>query len=135
MTNDVIAALEIGTSMIRSVVCEIRDDDSISVLALSEVKSNGIRKGEIFDRNEVIDETGNRFLTIFVQPVRAATADAGPVSMEQRGSVHTQETDSHIKAACRRTYACAWHGTPSRCHAGFDVTPKCEGQHHSEWHC
>ena len=40
MTNDVIAALEIGTSMIRSVVCEIRDDDSISVLALSEVKSN-----------------------------------------------------------------------------------------------
>ena len=46
MTNDVIAALEIGTSMIRSVVCEIRDDDSISVLALSEVKSNGIRKGE-----------------------------------------------------------------------------------------
>ena len=55
MTNDVIAALEIGTSMIRSVVCEIRDDDSISVLALSEVKSNGIRKGEIFDRNEVID--------------------------------------------------------------------------------
>ena len=55
MTNDVIAALEIGTSMIRSVVCEIRDDDSISVLGLSEVKSNGIRKGEIFDRNEVID--------------------------------------------------------------------------------
>lgn len=55
MTHNVIAALEIGTSAIRSVVCEIRDDDSISVLALSEVKSNGIRKGEIFDRNEVID--------------------------------------------------------------------------------
>ena len=55
MANDIIAALEIGTTMIRSVVCEIRDDDSISVLALSEIKSNGIRKGEIFDRNEAIN--------------------------------------------------------------------------------
>ena len=40
--------------MVRSVVCEIRDDDSI-LLALSEIKSNGIRKGEIFDRNEAIN--------------------------------------------------------------------------------
>ena len=54
MANDIIAALEIGTTMVRSVVCEIRDDDSISVLALSEIK-NKIEKVEIFDRNEAIN--------------------------------------------------------------------------------
>ena len=48
------------------------------------------------DRNEVIDEAGNSFLTSFVQPVRAATVAAGPVRMEQRGSVQTQERQIRI---------------------------------------
>ena len=47
------------------------------------------------DRNEVTDEAGNSFLTRFVQPVRAATADAGPVRIEQRGSAQTKA--KHIR--------------------------------------
>ena len=42
------------------------------------------------------DTSGNRFLTRFVQPVEAATADAGPVRIEQSGSVQTKQKQIKI---------------------------------------
>ena len=51
-----------------------------------------VRQVGTVDRNEVSDAAGNSFLTRFVQPVSNATADAGPVRMEQRGSLRTQES-------------------------------------------
>ena len=38
-----------------------------------------VRQVGTVDGNEVIDESGNQFLTRFVQPVKGATADTGPV--------------------------------------------------------
>ena len=55
-----------------------------------------VRQVGTIDRNEVSDAAGNSFLTRFVQPVSNATADAGPVRMEQRGSVQTQDRQIRI---------------------------------------
>ena len=44
----------------------------------------------------VADESGNTSLTKFVQPVREATADLGPVRIEQRGSVQTRARQTRI---------------------------------------
>ena len=44
----------------------------------------------------VADESGNSFLTKFVLPVREATDDAGPVIIEQRGSIQTKEKQIRI---------------------------------------
>jgi cell division protein FtsA len=54
MAGDVTAVLEIGTCQIRCLVGEVREDQSISVLGYGEVDSQGIRKGEILDRDKVI---------------------------------------------------------------------------------
>lgn len=48
------AVLEIGTSVIRVVVGELRDDGFVSVLAIGEAPSRGIRKGEIIDRDRAM---------------------------------------------------------------------------------
>ena len=55
-----------------------------------------VRQVGTVDRNEVTDEAGNSFLTRFVQPVREATADAGPVRIEQRGSAQTKAKQIRI---------------------------------------
>ena len=44
----------------------------------------------------VTDESGNNFLTKLEQPVREATADLGPVRIEQRGSVQTRTRQARI---------------------------------------
>ena len=44
----------------------------------------------------VTDESGNTFLTKFVQPVKEATADTGHVRIEQRGSVQTRTRQARI---------------------------------------
>ena len=49
-----------------------------------------VRQMGTVDRNEVTDVAGNSFLTRFVQPVSNATADVGPVRIEQRGSAQTR---------------------------------------------
>ena len=48
------AVLEIGTANIRLLVGEMREDGVINVLAMDEVRSHGLRKGEITDRDKVV---------------------------------------------------------------------------------
>ncbi len=48
------AVLEIGTSTVRVVVGELRDDGVVSVTGLGEAESRGIRKGEIINRDHAI---------------------------------------------------------------------------------
>ena len=55
-----------------------------------------VRQVGSIDGNEVSDTSGNRFLTRFVQPVEAKTADAGPVRIEQSGSVQTKQKQIKI---------------------------------------
>lgn len=54
MAGDVTAVLEIGTCQIRCLVGEVREDQSISVVGYGEVDSQGIRKGEILNRDKAI---------------------------------------------------------------------------------
>ena len=54
MANDISAILEIGTSKIRCIVGEIRDDKSVSVLAYGEEDSAGIKKGIICNRDAAV---------------------------------------------------------------------------------
>jgi len=46
--------LEIGTSMVRVLVGELRDDGIVTVIGLGEAESRGIRKGEIINRDHAI---------------------------------------------------------------------------------
>jgi len=48
------AVLEIGTSMVRVLVGEMRDDGTVTVTAIGETQSRGIRKGEIVNRDDAI---------------------------------------------------------------------------------
>lgn len=49
-----IAVLEIGTSTVRVMIGELRDDGDVSVTGLGEAPSRGIRKGEIINRDHAI---------------------------------------------------------------------------------
>ena len=55
-----------------------------------------VRQVGTVDGNEVTDESGNQFLTRFVQPVKGATADTGPVRIEQKGSAQTRARQTRI---------------------------------------
>ncbi len=48
------AVLEIGTSTVRVMVGEIRNDGVVSVVGIGEADSRGIRKGEIINRDDAI---------------------------------------------------------------------------------
>jgi len=49
-----IAAVEVGTSRIRVMIGEIREDDHLQVIGLGECPSRGIRKGEIIDMDAAL---------------------------------------------------------------------------------
>jgi cell division protein FtsA len=68
------AVLEIGTSAIRVVVGELRDDGIVSVIGIGEAQSRGIRKGEIVNRDNAISS------------VRAAIKKA---EEDRRKSIHS----------------------------------------------
>jgi len=48
------AVLEIGTSKIRVIVGEVREDNFVTVTGMGECASTGIRKGEIINRDDAI---------------------------------------------------------------------------------
>ncbi len=54
MSIEATAVLEIGTSTVRVLVGELRDDGVVSVIGIGETPSRGIRKGEIINRDDAI---------------------------------------------------------------------------------
>lgn len=54
MANEATVVLEIGTSTVRVMVGEMRDDNVVSITGIGETKSRGIRKGEIINRDDAI---------------------------------------------------------------------------------
>ena len=54
MAGEAITVLEIGTTTVRVLVGEMRDDDVVSVTGIGETPSRGIRKGEIVNRDDAI---------------------------------------------------------------------------------
>jgi cell division protein FtsA len=55
MAIETTAVLEIGTSVVRVLLGELRADGIVSVVAIGEAESRGIRKGEIINRDHAID--------------------------------------------------------------------------------
>lgn len=55
MNEEVVAVLEIGTSNICCLIGELRDDNSVSVIAIGKVFSEGIRKGEVVNRDLALE--------------------------------------------------------------------------------
>ena len=54
MSIEVTVVLDIGTSAVRVMVGELRDDGVVSVTGIGETESRGIRKGEIINRDHAI---------------------------------------------------------------------------------
>ena len=54
MPGKITAVLEVGTSKVRCLVGEVLRDESVTVLAVAEVESRGIRKGEMLNRDEAL---------------------------------------------------------------------------------
>ena len=54
MALEATAVLEIGTDHVRVMVGELRDDGVVTVVGIGEAESRGIRKGEIFNRDDAI---------------------------------------------------------------------------------
>ncbi len=54
MAIEAISVLEIGTSTVRVLVGELREDGTVSVIGIGEAESRGIRKGEIINRDHAI---------------------------------------------------------------------------------
>ena len=54
MSMESTAVLEIGTTRVRVLVGELRDDGIVTVTAIGEKDSVGIRKGEIINREQAI---------------------------------------------------------------------------------
>lgn len=55
MATPLITALEIGTTTIKALMAEVRDDGGLMVAGLGECESRGVRKGEIVDFELALD--------------------------------------------------------------------------------
>jgi cell division protein FtsA len=59
MDRDLIVGLDIGTSVIKAIVGELLDDDSISIIGVGTHKSRGMDKGGVNDLNLVVQSVQN----------------------------------------------------------------------------
>ncbi|HBA84218.1 MAG TPA: cell division protein FtsA [Verrucomicrobia bacterium] len=97
-----IVALEIGTSRIRAIVGEAREDGCIMVTGLGECDSRGVRKGEIVDFDNALacvrtalhmaEESGR----VIINEVHLAMSGGHIKSLVNRGSVPILDPDGEI---------------------------------------
>jgi cell division protein FtsA len=80
------AVLEIGTSTVRVVVGELRDDGVVTVTGIGETESRGIRKGEIINRDQAIAS------------VRAAIKSAEEIRHKSIHSVHLVTSGGQVES-------------------------------------
>ncbi len=85
-----VVALEIGTSKVRVLVGETREDGQIMITGLGEVPSRGIRKAEVVD------------LEMAVACVKSALRAAEESSQVSISEVHLVVTGGHIEALVNR---------------------------------
>ena len=97
-----IAAVEIGTTRVRVVVGEMREDDHLQIVGLGECPSRGIRKGEIIDMDAALsclkialhqaEETGD----VGIKRVYAPITGGHVQSLINRGSIPIMGEDHEI---------------------------------------
>lgn len=85
-----VAALEIGTSKVRALVGEAREDGQIMITGLGEVPSRGIRKAEVID------------LEMALASVKSALRAAEESSQVNIAEVHLVVSGGHIQGLINR---------------------------------
>ena len=88
--SDPLVALEIGTSKVRALVAQARDDDHLMVVGLGECPSRGVRKSEIIDLENAM------------ACVRIALESAEENSNVSIRDVHLLVSGGHITASVNR---------------------------------
>ncbi len=97
-----IAAVEIGTSRIRVMVGEIREDDHLQIVGLGESPSRGMRKGEIIDMDAALSclkialHQAEESADAVIKRVYVAIAGGHVQSMVNRGSIPVVGVDREI---------------------------------------
>ena len=91
MALEATAVLEIGTSTVRVMVGEVRNDGIVSVLGMGEAESRGIRKGEIINRDHAIScvrsalKAAEESLRKSIHSVHLVTSGGGAISKTSTG--------------------------------------------------
>lgn len=97
-----IAAVEIGTSHIRVVVGEIREDDHLQIIGVGECPSRGIRKGEIIDLDSALSclkialHQAEESADVSIKRVYAPVTGGHIQSIVNRGSIPIIGRDQEI---------------------------------------
>ena len=95
--------LEIGTSQIRLLAGEIRDDGALEISGMCEVKSKGIRKGEIQDRESAIETLREAIkkmegiLRKSIHSVHLVTSAGGVQSKINTGILNLVDADENME--------------------------------------
>lgn len=97
-----IAALEIGTTRIRVVTGEAREDGQVMITGLGEVPSRGVRKGEIVDFDLALDsvkggiDDAEQRSPVSIHEVHLVISGGDIQSLINRGSVPVQDPSGEI---------------------------------------
>lgn len=98
----VVVAVDIGTSKIVTVVAKIDAEETIHVLGISEVKSSGIRKGQIVDIEEAVNaintslEAAERMAGYSISTVVASIGGSHIESLNSKGVVAVANPEGEI---------------------------------------
>ena len=99
---DIIVGLEIGTSKVCAVVCEMRHDGNVKILGVGQTPSRGVRKGEIVDfdtagkcvREALVDAEDKS--GVVIERVYLAIGGGHIQSFNNRGAVNIPEDREEI---------------------------------------
>ena len=114
MDSAPIAALDIGTTKIRAVVAEPREDDHLAVLGVGECAARGVRKSEVIDLDAVMPcirtalHNAEQMSNVTIRQVNLVVSGGHIQSMVNRGSIPLQgvseivsEDVDHVMEAAR----------------------------------
>jgi cell division protein FtsA len=99
MRNEPIVAVEIGTSTIRAVAAESEENGGCSILALAEIPSRGVRKGEVSslkDLSVCIDAAIRKIEPELERPVRRVVVALSGSRVSSRRSTGRWAVDGEI---------------------------------------
>lgn len=98
-----IAAIEVGTSRIRVLIGEVREDDHLQIIGMGECPSRGMRKGEIVDLDAALSalriaiHQAEENADVVVKEVYLPLTGGHIQSLVNRGSIPVQNSDHEIR--------------------------------------
>ncbi len=102
MPSSPLVALEIGTSRVRALVGEVRDDGNLMVIGCGDCVSAGVRKGDIVDFDHALSSVRSALAqaedqaNVIIREVLLVRAGADLRSSVNRGTVHVFNEQGEI---------------------------------------